>query len=124
MSEIIGNIKLIGETKSFGANGFTKREIVITVADDKYPQHILVEFIKDKCALLDKFKVDQGVKIAINILGREWINPEGEAKYFNAIQGWKIELIEGQQSEVDKYEAANENSHIPDNEEDTDDLPF
>ena len=118
MSEITGNIKLIGETKSFGANGFTKREIVVTIADDKYPQHILVEFVKDKCALLDKFKVDQGVKIAINILGREWLNPQGEAKYFNAIQGWKIESLDG--------ESANENSHIPDNNDDgsPDNLPF
>ena len=31
------------------------------------------------------------VKVSINLRGREWINPEGVAKYFNSIQGWRIE---------------------------------
>lgn len=88
--ELTGKIKLIGETKTFGDNGFRKRELVI-VTQEQYPQTILVEFIKDKCDLLDSFSKDQEVKIRINIQGREWTNPEGEVKYFNSIQGWQIE---------------------------------
>lgn len=88
--ELIGKIKLITATKTYGNNGFRKREIVVTT-DEQYPQHILVEFVQDKCDLLDAFKVEQEVKIAINLRGREWINPEGAVKYFNSIQGWKIE---------------------------------
>ena len=49
--ELQGSIKLIGETKSFGANGFRKREIVVTT-EEQYPQDLLVELIKDKCDLL------------------------------------------------------------------------
>lgn len=91
--EVSGTIKLINETQAFGEKGFTKREIVITTWDE-YPQDLLIEFIKDKCDLLDKFKVGQNVDININLRGREWINPEGQIKYFNSIQGWRIKLSE------------------------------
>jgi len=41
--EIQGIIKMIDETKTYGNNGFRKREVVITT-EEQYPQHILVEF--------------------------------------------------------------------------------
>ena len=88
--EVSGKIKSIGETQTFGTNGFRKREMVVTT-DEQYPQFIQLEFVQDKVELLDKFQVDQTVKVSVNLRGREWINPEGEAKYFNTIQGWRIE---------------------------------
>lgn len=94
--EITGKIKVLNETQIIGDNGFRKREVVITT-EDQYPQHILVEFIQDKCDLLDAYAVGQEVKININLRGREWVNPEGVAKYFNAIQGWRIELLNAQE---------------------------
>lgn len=96
--EITGKLKLIGETKTFGSNGFRKREVVVTT-DEQYPQDILVEFVQDKTDLLNSFKTGDSATISINLRGREWISPEGEAKYFNSIQGWRI--------------AKNENSNIP-----------
>lgn len=90
--EIKGTIKTITETQTFGSNGFRKREVVITT-NEQYPQHILIEFIQDRCDLLNNYRVGQEVKITINLKGREWINPEGIVKYFNSIQGWKIELV-------------------------------
>ena len=44
--EIAGKIKWIDETKTYGTNGFRKREVVVTT-EEQYPQHILVEFIQD-----------------------------------------------------------------------------
>lgn len=124
--EVQGKIKLIEETKTFGNNGFRKREMVITT-EEQYPQHILVEFVQDKCDLLNNFQVGQAVKVSINLRGREWTNPQGEIKYFNSIQGWRIENLQ----------AATEGSNIPPmppidafeptdnlNEEEHDDLPF
>ena len=90
--ELTGTIKVINETLTFGAKGFRKREIVLTTKED-YPQDIMIEFVQDKCDLLNNYGIGQEVKIAINIRGREWINPEGVARYFNSIQGWKIESI-------------------------------
>jgi len=42
--------------------------------------------------------VGYDVKISINLRGKEWINQEGVAKYFNAIQGWRIESLNSQKS--------------------------
>lgn len=88
--EVTGRIKMIDETKAFGANGFRKREVVVTT-DEQYPQHILIEFTQDKCDLLNNYHVGEPVKVSINLRGREWVNPQGETKYFNSIQGWRIE---------------------------------
>ena len=88
--EVIGLIKLIGLTEEIGSNGFKKRQLVVTTAED-YPQMLSIDFTQDKTGLLDSFAVGEGVKVSINLRGREWINPQGEAKYFNSFNGWKIE---------------------------------
>ena len=92
--EITGKIKQISETKTFGSAGFRKREFVVET-EEKYPQFIPMECVQDKVELLDKFKVNQFIKVGVNVQGREWINPEGEAKYFLSLQAWQINLIEG-----------------------------
>ena len=91
--EVTGKIKLINETQTFGASDFRKRELVLTTSE-QYPQMLMIEFVQDKCDLLNSYTVGQEVKISINLRGREWINPEGVAKYFNSIQGWRIEALE------------------------------
>ena len=87
--EISGKIKVINETQTFGSNGFQKRELVI-ITNEQYPQMLLIEFIQEKCNLLNNFSANDEVEISINLRGREWVNPEGQAKYFNTFQGWKI----------------------------------
>ena len=121
---ISGKIKLIGETKEYGSNGFRKREIVITT-QEQYPQNILVEFIQDRTDLLDAYNIGDFVKIDINLRGREWTNDKGEVKYFNSIQGWRIEKVE------DEFESqlpplpTKEDLNISDNaSSEPDDLPF
>ena len=124
--EIQGNIKLVGETQTFGNNGCRKREVVITT-EEQYPQHIMVEFVQDKTELLNSYQVGQMVKISINLRGREWTNPQGEVKYFNSIQGWRIENLQAEQGggdippvpPVEAFEPADDL-----NEEEHDDLPF
>lgn len=87
-----GNLKEIYETKDVGSSGFQLRECVVTT-DEQYPQHILIQFTQDKCNLLSSFKIGEKVKVDINLRGREWINPQGETKYFNSIQGWRISSV-------------------------------
>lgn len=124
--EIQGKIKMIDETKTFGSNGFRKRELVITT-EEQYPQHLMVEFVQDKTNLLDNYREGEIVKISINLRGREWTNPQGEIKYFNSIQGWRIEKLQADAPNGDippvppmeAFEPANDL-----NEEDHDDLPF
>ena len=123
--EVQGKVKVVGETQTFGSNGFRKREIVVTT-EEQYPQHIMVEFVQDKCDLLNNFQVGNDVKISINLRGREWVNPQGETKYFNSIQGWRIENLQAAAPSApvavppaDAFEPATDLK-----EEEHDDLPF
>ncbi len=124
--EIQGKVKFIGETQTFGANGFRKRELVITT-EEQYPQHIMVEFVQDKTDLLNNYQIGQNVKISINLRGREWVNPQGETKYFNSIQGWRIENLQqdtqtGDMPPIPPADAFEPVENV--NEDDLDDLPF
>lgn len=119
--QVTGKIKLINEVQTFGSNGFRKRDMVVTT-DEQYPQMILVEFVQDKCDLLNNYKVGQDVTISINLRGREWVNPQGEAKYFNSIQGWRIEAAQGAGApEGGSFETT---SAPAASTEEADDLPF
>ena len=91
--EIQGRIKQIFPSQTMGQNGFEKRDLVI-VTEEQYPQTIIIQFTQQRCELLDSLQVGQNVKVYINIRGREWTNPQGETKYFNTIEGWKIEVIQ------------------------------
>jgi len=125
--ELQGKIKMIDETKTYGNNGFRKREMVITT-EEQYPQDIMIEFVQDKTDLLNSYKVGQDVKISINIRGREWVDPQGVKKYFNSISGWRIENVTadaGQNSGMPPMPPAEAFESTSDlNQEDHDDLPF
>lgn len=101
--EISGTIKMIGQSQHVSSS-FRKRELVVTT-DEQYPKHILIEFNQDKCDLLNGFHVGQNVKVSINLRGREWINPQEEKRYFNSIQGWKIDS-QGSQMHQQNYESS------------------
>lgn len=123
--DITGKIKLINETKEYGSNGFRKRELVVTT-EEQYPQDLLVEFIQDKCDILNSYNVGDSVKVDINLRGREWQSPQGEIKYFNSIQGWRIEKLSLESNSnippVPPAEAFEPADDVNDNE--PDDLPF
>lgn len=89
--EVTGKIRVIDEEQQVSA-AFKKRQLVVTT-DEQYPQHIAIEFTQDKCDLLENYAPGEEVKVSINLRGREWTNPQGETKYFNSIQGWRIEKM-------------------------------
>ena len=87
----------------------------------------MVEFVQDKTDALNSYSVGEDVKVSINLRGREWINPEGVAKYFNSIQGWRIEKLQagapqGGVPPVEAIDAFEPADKVSDNE--PDDLPF
>ena len=87
--EVLGRIKMIGNVQDVSPT-FRKREVVVT-PEEQYPQHIMIEFTQDKCDLLNQFQIGEQVRVGINLRGREWTNPQGETRYFNSIQGWRID---------------------------------
>ena len=123
--EVSGKIKVINPEVQVSAS-FRKRELVVTT-EEQYPQYISMNFVQDKCDLLNNYQVGEVVKVGINLRGREWVSPAGETKYFNDIQGWKIERMASdapaqQAPPMPAAEAFAPATSI--NEQEHDDLPF
>ncbi|WNM19387.1 DUF3127 domain-containing protein [Flavobacterium capsici] len=122
--EVTGKIRVINAEQQVSAT-FRKRELVVTT-EEQYPQYISINFVQDKCDLLNNYNVGDAVKVSINLRGREWVNPQGETKYFNDIQGWRIEKLQAeapaQMPPMPAAEAFEPATNF--NEEEHDDLPF
>ena len=97
--ELQGTVKKVGETQTF-ASGFQKRELVL-LTEEQYPQPIQIDFLSDKIDLLNSVSEGESVKVAINIRGREWTNPQGEVKYFNSISAWRLEKVSGENTNTE-----------------------
>ena len=128
--EIKGKIKNISETVQISER-FRKREFVVEYASNPdYPQPLQFEMVQDRCELLDSFEVGQEVEIFFDLRGREWTNPQGQVKYFNTLQAWK--LVSEQSSVTTSPTTPARTTSAPDpNEkpgwlenESPDDLPF
>lgn len=125
--ELIGTIERILNKEQI-SDTFVKRNLVLKT-NEAYPQKILIEFTQEKIALLDLYKEGTEVKVSINIRGREWQDREGNTRYYNSINGWKIEPLSqnnsnsGNQSSYSNYSASGNSKNNKD-DFDTDDLPF
>lgn len=88
-----GVIKVIKPTQQVSEK-FSKREFVVTdLSEAQYPQDILFELKQDKTSLLDNFMQGQEVEISFNLKGREWTSPQGDVKYFNTLDAFKIDAL-------------------------------
>lgn len=112
-----GIVRMVGETKTMGANGFTKRELIVETADNpKYPQVIAFECTKDRCALLDAVNIGDAVTVEFDLRGREWRSPSGDTKYFNTLTVWKLEVTQKAAPRPDAIVAGGDGAQ--------DDIPF
>jgi hypothetical protein len=95
--EIQGQIHSIGDTTEYGNNGFTKREFVIKLTgegeNERYPNYVALELIKDKCALMDAYSVGDGITAQFNLSGRLWAGNGGVEKCFTSLQAWKVDPL-------------------------------
>lgn len=90
MYKLTGTIVVVKDTVQVSEK-FSKREFVVNDNSGMYPQDILFQSTQDKCSILDGVKVGDTVEVSFNLRGREWTNPQGEVKYFNTLDAWKIE---------------------------------
>jgi single-stranded DNA-binding protein len=123
--EVTGKIRVVGAEQQVTAT-FKKRELVVTT-EEQYPQYISINFVQDKCDLLNNYAVGDAVKVSINLRGREWVNPQGETKYFNDIQGWRVEKLQAEAPAAGMPPMPPAEAFAPAtnfNEEEHDDLPF
>lgn len=86
--DLKGKVVEIMQTKQISEK-FALREFVLET-NDKYPQKIIIQTTQERCELLDNVTIGDDVQVFLNIRGREWTNPQGEVKYFNSLEAWKI----------------------------------
>lgn len=92
--QVKGKLYVIKETQVVSEK-FKKKEFIIET-EDQYPQFISIQLTQDRVDLINMFEVGDVVTVSINLRGRAWENPQGETKYFNTVEAWRIE---GQSSE-------------------------
>ena len=70
---------------------FKSRKLV--VKDDsnpQYPNFVEFQFANKNCEKLNGINIGDEVTVDYNLRGREWTSPQGEVKYFNTLDGWKV----------------------------------
>lgn len=121
--EVKGFLKVINDVVILSEK-FKKREVVVSVSDGKYNQDLLIQFSQDNVDLVDEFAIGQEVVVGINLRGRAWVNPKGEEKYFNTIEGWRITgVVDSSKNDVPVAKPKKAQSVIDETKSD-DDLPF
>lgn len=86
MNEVIGNVIHIGNTEIVGSAGTFKKRLLVVKTDEQYPQEIPIDFVQDKCDLLDNLAIGNPVKVSINIKGNHY-----NGKWYCSLNAWKIE---------------------------------
>jgi len=126
--EIQGLIHSIGETTEYGSNGFTKREFVIKLTGEgensSYPNHVALELIKDKCAMMDAYNTGDEIKAQFSLSGRLWSGGGKPEKCFTSLQAWKVDPVSSSAEgpEQTMQSAFDSARHIPSDYDD--DIPF
>ena len=77
-------------------DSFKKREFVVEYAENPmYPEFVKFELIQDRCDLIEPFNTGDEIEIDFNLKGRKWTDKQGEVKYFNSLQAWKVTPAQG-----------------------------
>jgi hypothetical protein len=93
--EVTGILKLKYDVQQV-SDKFKKRDFVMTIEPTSpYPQHVTFQLTQDKVNLVDNFNIGDEMKVSFNLRGREWTSPQGDTKYFNTIDAWRIEKTGG-----------------------------
>ncbi|MEE3331780.1 MAG: DUF3127 domain-containing protein [Myxococcota bacterium] len=91
--EITGRLHVISEAQQ-KSERFRLRQFVVELGDNpQYPQHVQFQLTGDRCENLDGFNVGDEVKLEFSLRGREWTSPQGDVKFFNSLDVWRIDRI-------------------------------
>lgn len=86
--DLKGELIRIYDTKQVSEK-FALREFVIETKE-QYPQSIILQVSQDKCKILDNYKLGDLVQVSINVRGRKWTDKDGNDRFFNTLEAWKI----------------------------------
>jgi hypothetical protein len=91
--ETTGRIHALFDTQQ-KTERFRLREFVLELADNpRYPQYVMFQLTNDRCEALDEFSVGDEVRVEFSLRGREWKSPQGDTRYFNSLDVWKLEKL-------------------------------
>ena len=90
--KITGTLKIKKDTQVV-SESFSKREFVLTVVDGAFSNDILIQLTKDKVTLINDINIGDMLEVEVNLTGKCWVNPQGEEKYFNSLNAWKVSKI-------------------------------
>lgn len=100
--EIIGNVYKIGTSENIqtkSGSTFQRRSITLVQrrfdpnTDEEFePNFPTIDFTRDKCMELDRYKPGDRVRIRFDVSGAKYLDKNtGEEKYFNSLRGFRIE---------------------------------
>jgi len=117
---VAGKIYQIKEVEKI-TEKFSKREFVLEISNNPaYVEKVLFTLIMDKTDLIDNYKVGDSITVNYNLKGREWTSPQGDVRFFNTLEVWKISEGESKVEQPTQEDLKN----VVSNDEDGDDLPF
>lgn len=86
---VVGRLKKKYDVAQVSAT-FRKREFILEIVDGQYPQYVSFQLTQDKVSLIDIIQDGTEIEVSFNLRGREWTSPQGEVKYFNTLDAWRI----------------------------------
>lgn len=105
--DMTGTVKEVMDEITFDS-GFNKREFVVTSEDDRFPQDIKFECVKDKCALLNDYQPGQRITVTFDLRGN---NKNSTGRYFVNLTAWRIQTAD--QAAGDQGGGAPANANAP-----------
>ena len=122
--EIIGNVFKVGTTEnkptknggSFPIRSITliQRRFDQNTGEEFEPNYPTLDFIKNGCAELDKFKEGDRVRIRFDVSGVKYKDKNtGEERFFNSLRGFRIEPYVAQQQQVQPQYAPQPQGYVP-----------
>lgn len=110
---------------------FRKREFILEYAENpQYPEFLKFELIQDRCDMMDQFQAGDSVDVHFNLRGRKWTDPQGQIKYFNSLQAWRVQKTEEGTADMPPpppdtgQEAPTQEPEWLSSDKEEDDLPF
>lgn len=109
MFKVKGNVYLVNDTQQV-TEKFKKRTFVLET-EGEYKEKVEFQAVQDKVFLLDNVGVGETVEVSFNLKGREWKSLQGEVRFFNTLEAWRID-------------GTGSKPQSPAQNQDDDDLPF
>lgn len=101
-----GILKVIRPTAQV-TEKFTKREFVLNIPHDQYPQDIAFQLTQKNVDQLDDMSEGDSVEVSFRIRGREY-----EGRYFNNLEAWRVVRMSASAEPI-VTEVANDEEDLP-----------